>query len=43
LFTRTVPEAKLIIVPKTTHLVTSMRPDVFNAVLNLAITTVEQT
>ncbi|MFL1999271.1 alpha/beta fold hydrolase [Microbacterium sp. A1-JK] len=43
LFTRTVPEAELIIVPKTTHLVTSMRPDVFNAVLNLAITTVEQT
>jgi pimeloyl-ACP methyl ester carboxylesterase len=43
LFTRTVPEAELIIVPRTTHLVTAMRPDVFNTVLNLAITTVEQT
>ena len=43
LFTRTVPEAELIVVPRTSHLVTSMRPDVFNAVLHVAIATAEQT
>jgi pimeloyl-ACP methyl ester carboxylesterase len=43
LFTRTVPHAELIVVPRTTHLVTAMRPRVFNAVLNLALTTIEQT
>ncbi|MFG6401544.1 alpha/beta fold hydrolase [Microbacterium sp. P04] len=43
LFTRTVPHAELIVVPRTTHLVTAMRPAVFNAVINLAITSIEQT
>jgi non-heme chloroperoxidase len=42
LFQRLVPQAELIIVPRTTHLTTAMRPDVFNAVLNLALTTLEQ-
>ena len=35
--------AELIVVPRTTHHVTVMRPRVFNAVLDLAITTLEQT
>jgi pimeloyl-ACP methyl ester carboxylesterase len=43
LFTRLAPHAELIVVPRTTHHVTVMRPDVFNAVLNLAITTLERT
>lgn len=43
LFTRLAPRAELIVVPRTTHHVTVMRPEVFNAVLNLAITTREQT
>lgn len=43
LFTRLAPDAELIVVPRTTHHVTVMRPEVFNAVLNLAITTTEQT
>lgn len=43
LFARVVPHAELLVVPRTTHLVTAMRPAVFNAVLNLAITTIEQT
>ncbi|WP_214466878.1 alpha/beta fold hydrolase [Microbacterium flavescens] len=43
LFTRIAPHAELIVVPRTTHHVTVMRPRVFNAVLNLAITTLEQT
>lgn len=41
LFRRLAPHAELIIVPRTTHLVTAMRPRVFNAVLQLAIATVE--
>ncbi|MEV4667609.1 alpha/beta fold hydrolase [Microbacterium sp. LWO12-1.2] len=41
LFQRLAPHAELIIVPRTTHLVTAMRPRVFNAVLQLAIATVE--
>lgn len=41
LFTRVAPHAELIVVPKTTHLVTAMRPRVFNAVLNLAVATIE--
>ena len=32
-----------VVVPRTTHHVTVMRPQVFNALLNLAITTLEQT
>lgn len=42
LFRRLAPHAELIVVPRTTHLVTAMRPRVFNAVLDLAIATVEQ-
>lgn len=42
LFQRLAPHAELIIVPRTTHLVTAMRPRIFNAVLQLAIATVEQ-
>lgn len=42
LFRRLAPHAELIIVPRTTHLVTAMRPQIFNAVLRLAVATVEQ-
>ncbi len=42
LFRRLAPHAELIVVPRTTHLVTAMRPRVFNAVLQLAIATVEK-
>lgn len=42
LFRRLAPQAELVIVPRTTHLVTAMRPRIFNAVLQLAIATVEQ-
>ncbi|MFT4260550.1 alpha/beta fold hydrolase [Microbacterium sp.] len=41
LFRRLAPHAELIVVPQTTHLVTAMRPRVFNAVLRLAIATIE--
>lgn len=40
LFTRLRPDAELIVVPRTSHLVTAMRPRVFNAVLDVAIATV---
>lgn len=43
LFLRVAQHAELIVVPRTSHLVTAMRPAVFNALLNLAITTLEQT
>ncbi len=36
LFTRLAPEAELIVVPKTSHLVSAMRPEVFDAVVALA-------
>jgi len=39
LFTSLVPGAELIVVPRTTHLVTAMRPRVFNGILDLAIAT----
>ncbi|WP_308012768.1 alpha/beta fold hydrolase [Microbacterium paraoxydans] len=42
LFRRLAPHAELVIVPRTTHLVTAMRPRIFNAVLQLAIATVEE-
>src|SRR5690606_37984055 len=42
LFTALAPHAELIVVPRTSHLVTAMRPRVFNAVLDLAIATVSQ-
>lgn len=41
LFRRLAPHAELIVVPRTTHLVTAMRPQIFNAVLRLAIATIE--
>ncbi|MEJ1155577.1 MULTISPECIES: alpha/beta fold hydrolase [Microbacterium] len=43
LFARVAPHSELVVVPRTSHLVTAMRPDVFNALLNLALTTLEQT
>ena len=43
LFLELAPHAELIVVPRTTHHVTVMRPQVFNALLNVAITTLEQT
>lgn len=43
LFMKVAPDAELIVVPRTSHLVSAMRPQVFNAVLELAITTLEQT
>lgn len=43
LFMKIAQHAELIVVPRTTHHVTVMRPQVFNAVLDLAITTLEQT
>ncbi|WP_456285558.1 alpha/beta hydrolase [Microbacterium sp. JZ70] len=43
LFTRLVPHAELIVVPRSTHLVTTMRPAAFSAVLDLAIAVVEST
>ncbi|MDJ1115302.1 alpha/beta fold hydrolase [Microbacterium dauci] len=39
LFTTLVPHAELIVVPRTSHLVTAMRPRVFNAVIDLALAT----
>jgi pimeloyl-ACP methyl ester carboxylesterase len=41
LFLRLAPHAELIVVPRTTHHVTVMRPEVFNAVLEVALTTLE--
>jgi pimeloyl-ACP methyl ester carboxylesterase len=41
LFTRVARHAELIVVPRTTHHVTVMRPSVFNAVLEVALTTLE--
>lgn len=43
LFLRVAQHAELIVVPRTTHHVTVMRPEIFNAVLNLAITTMGRT
>lgn len=42
LFSSQVPDAELIVVPRTSHLVTAMRPAVFNALLDLAVATIEQ-
>lgn len=41
LFTRVAPHAELVVVPRTTHHVTVMRPRVFNALLEVALTTLE--
>jgi pimeloyl-ACP methyl ester carboxylesterase len=42
LFMRVAQHAQLVVVPRTTHHVTVMRPRVFNALLNLAITTIDR-
>ncbi|NHI17023.1 alpha/beta fold hydrolase [Microbacterium excoecariae] len=39
-FTRLVPRAELVVVPRSTHLVTAMRPAVTNALVDLALATV---
>mgnify|MGYP002356903637 CR=1 FL=1 len=41
LFVSLVPHAELIVVPRTSHLVTAMRPRVFNALLDLALATMD--
>ena len=41
LFLRVAKDAELIVVPRTTHHVTVMRPQVFNALLEVALTTLE--
>ncbi len=41
MFLTVAPHAELIVVPRTTHLVTAMRPRVFNALLEVALTTIE--
>lgn len=41
LFMQIAPDAELIVVPRTSHLVTAMRPRVFNALLDVAIATLE--
>lgn len=41
LFMEVAKDAELIVVPRTSHLVTAMRPQVFNALLEVAITTLE--
>lgn len=41
-FQRLTPHSELIVVPRSSHLVTAMRPRVFNALLDLAVATMEQ-
>lgn len=41
LFQRLTPHSELIVVPRTSHLVTAMRPQVFNALLDLATATLQ--
>ncbi|GAA5032190.1 alpha/beta fold hydrolase [Microbacterium fluvii] len=41
LFLKIASHAELIVVPRTSHLVTAMRPRVFNALLDVALTTLE--
>ncbi|MDQ0645781.1 alpha/beta fold hydrolase [Microbacterium murale] len=42
LFQRLAPHSELIVVPRTSHLVTAMRPRVFNALLDVAVATLEK-
>ncbi|WP_243225854.1 alpha/beta fold hydrolase [Microbacterium sp. CIAB417] len=42
LFQRLTPQSELVVVPRTSHLVTAMRPRVFNALLDLATATLER-
>lgn len=41
LFTRLAPDAELIVLPRTSHLVSAMRPAAFDAVVALAIATID--
>lgn len=41
LFTTVLPDAELVVVPRTSHLVTAMRPRVFNALLDIAVATID--
>ncbi|WP_159502310.1 alpha/beta fold hydrolase [Microbacterium sp. 18062] len=41
LFLRLAPHAELLVVPKTSHLVSAMRPEVFDALVALAIATID--
>jgi len=41
LFHRLTPQSELIVVPRTSHLVTAMRPRVFNALLDVAVATLQ--
>ncbi|MGW8483595.1 alpha/beta fold hydrolase [Microbacterium sp. NPDC055903] len=43
LFQSLTPQSELIVVPRTSHLVTAMRPRVFNALLDVAIATLAST
>ncbi|BDV30720.1 alpha/beta fold hydrolase [Microbacterium terricola] len=42
LFLAVAKHAELVVVPRTTHLVTAMRPHVFNALLDVAVATLER-
>lgn len=42
LFHRLTPHSELIVVPRTSHLITAMRPRVFNALLDVAVATLDQ-
>lgn len=42
IFQRLTPHSELIVVPRTSHLVTAMRPRVFNALLDVAVATIAQ-
>ncbi|MGM7696600.1 alpha/beta fold hydrolase [Microbacterium sp. A84] len=42
LFQSLTPHSELIVVPRTSHLVTAMRPRVFNALLDVAVATLRQ-
>lgn len=41
LFQQIAPHAELIVIPRTSHLVSAMRPEVFDAVIALAVATIE--
>lgn len=42
LFLRLTPHSEFLVVPRTSHLITAMRPKVFNALLDVAVATLEQ-
>ncbi|HCS60296.1 MAG TPA: alpha/beta hydrolase [Microbacterium sp.] len=41
-FQRLTPHSELLVVPRTSHLITAMRPRVFNALLDVAVATLAQ-